>query len=226
MFRFWLLFLTSVTLLGENMSAQCLCAKSPYADDLSPVTQFKLSDGRYLELCGVRNLDPERFEAVYSGFVLSTCNGDSILAHWDASEDCVAEMHNDTLYVKTMEPLALGDDYELVPTPWLIERFWYKGNKLKHTERLNPDLRYSTAQVNATLSKFAKTKWKQPGTYTEEYSRKMMKLANRLLVAALSGSTLAEDDFRLFTKKYMLEGPYVEWYGNMQYILDYYKENR
>lgn len=194
------------------------CAASELAES-EPDTAFNFTNGSKLLICGYS--EPSEGRKIYSEFVLSECGYDSIIDFWGAVEEYEVEFAHDTFRLQKLELLALTDNREFVKKKWLTESFYYKDGKLKRDKKLNPEVKYSQSQIDQSLHEYESTQWQTQNGATEEYAEEKMRLANRLLIAAVSGSEKAELYFIEFDSKFKPDGAYAEWYQQMTDMLEF-----
>ncbi len=197
------------------------CSASDYAES-EPDTAFIFSNGSELLLCGYSELKDGR--KIYSEFVLSECGKDSIVDFWSAVEEYEILFEQDTLHLQKLELLALDNNREFVKKKWLTESLYYENGELKRTKKLNPEVKYSQRQTDQSLQEYESTHWKTQIEASEEYTEAKMELANRLLIAAVSGSEKAELYFKEFYSKFKPDGAYAEWYHEMADMLEFAKK--
>jgi hypothetical protein len=209
---------------NETAKSCSKCPESIYADN-EPKTAFEFSNGKKVLLCGY--VEEQNRKKIYSEFVISECGTDSIIDFWSAVESYEVEFEADTLKLVKLKVLAIADSRALERSPWLTENFYYKGNILKRELRLNPKVRYSKNQIDETLKEYESTIWKTQNTsLSEEYNDDKMLLANRLMIAAISGSSKADSYFKDFDYKFKPDGAYAEWYEEMKELLKEGKEKK
>lgn len=189
-----------------------------------PDTAFNFSNGSKLLLCGYS--ESREGKKIYSEFVLSDCGNDSIIDFWSAVEEYEILFGQDTLQLHKVELLAIGNERELIREKWLTEYFYYDSGKLQRIKKLNPKIKYSQSQIDQSLKEYELTHWKTQIEGSEEYTEEKMELANRLLIAAVSGSEQAEQFFKEFDSKFKPDGAYAEWYHEMADMLKFSKEQK
>lgn len=205
--------------------AECECAKSKFVFNTIPGTVFTFSDSKRIAVCGFKDIHILESQAEYSEFVVSECGIDTITGFWGASENVVIFLNNDTLYLKSQEKLAIGKKFDLIQASWAIEYMYYYNGILQRKKTINPALAYTPEQVKATLKQYNKTKWISHAESKDAVkNERMMQLANQLMIAALSGSSIAEQYFYQFGKKFQPMGGYAEWYSDMTDILEFAKQ--
>lgn len=196
------------------------CVESIYAET-EPDTIFDFSGGQRLLICGGSEVQDKK--KVYSEFVISECGNNTLIDFWGAVEKYEVEYVKDTLKLSKIELLALGKNLALIEKTWLTESFYYQGNKLQRVKKLNPKIGYSQSQINKTLQEYEATKWKTQRGASQEYTEDKMRLANSLMLAAVSGSRKAEKYFMEFSSKFEPDGAYSEWYSEMKNLLEFAK---
>jgi hypothetical protein len=198
-------------------------AASPIGAPEAADTVFYFSTGKKLILCG--SVEKEHGEKIYSEFVLSECGKESIVSFWGAVDQYKVSFKTDTLQLRKLELLAVGHKRELKKVGWLTEYFYYHGKNLQKAEKLNSGLKYSQRQIEQTLQEYESTQWfTQLTSPSDAYREEKMALANRLMIAAVSGSQKAEEYFFDFKSKFKPAGAYAEWYDEMEHLLKFAKE--
>jgi hypothetical protein len=223
MYRCYLLVVI-LLIAYSNSFAECECAKSKFQTNITPGTVFTFSDSKRIAVCGFKDIHISESQAEYSEFVISECGVDTITGFWGAGENVIIFLDNDTLYLKLQEKLAIGKNFDLIQETWAVEYMYYYNGILQRKKAINPELRYTPDQVKATLKQYNKTKWiSQAESKDLVKNERMMQLANQLMIAALSGSSIAEQYFYQFGKKFQPIGGYEEWYSDMTEMIDFAK---
>jgi hypothetical protein len=174
-------------------------------------------------LCGFS--EKKAGEKIYSEFVLSECGQESIVDFRGAAENYKVSFRTDTLVLRKLELLAVGEKGELNEAEWLTEHFFYRGDNLQRVKKLNSGLKYSKRQIKQTLQEYESTQWfTQLTSPSFEHTEEKMALANRLMLAAASGSQKAEEYFVDFKSRFKPDGAYLEWYNEMTELLEFAKE--
>jgi hypothetical protein len=187
------------------------CPQSNFADQEAD-TAFYFSNGKKLLVCGF--VEEQEGERIFSEFVVSDC--DSIIDFWEAIDTYRIEYVKDTLRLLKIELLATDKSREFTKEVWITENLYYKENKLERVKQLNPRVQYTQEQIVETLKEFEQTQWLTQNTApSEEFVEEKMLLANRLMIAAVSGSITAEEYFKDFAVKFRPDGAYAEWYDEM-----------
>ncbi|MFB9864365.1 hypothetical protein [Rufibacter immobilis] len=199
------------------------CVESIYAET-EPDTAFDFSNGQRLLICGGSEIQDKK--KVYSEFVISECGNNTLIGFWGAVEKYGIEYVKDTLKLSKVELLAIGENRELTEKTWLTEYFYYQDNELQRVKKLNPKIAYSQSEIDNTLQEYEATKWMIQIESSQEYTEEKMRLANRLLVAAVSGSRKAEQYFKEFASNFKPDGVYSEWYSEMESLLEFAKKQR
>lgn len=198
------------------------CAASSYsAPAPEPDTSFTFSNSKKLLICGYPELQGDKI--IYSEFVLSECGNDSIIGYWGAVEAYELDYKQDTLLLHKIELLASGENREFVKEKWLTEYFYYDKDRLQKEKKLNRQIGYSQSQIEQTLQEYENTKWLTQINSSEAYTEEKMELANRLMLAAASGSKKAESYFKEFDRNFRPDGAYAEWYNQMADLLVFAK---
>jgi hypothetical protein len=199
------------------------CAASPFGTPEAVDTTFYFSNNKQLLLCGFSEKKDE--EKVYSEFVLSECGQDTTIDFWGAVDNYKVSFKTDTLQLRKLELLAVGDKRELKEAEWLTEYFYYHGKSLQRIKKLNTRIKYNQIQIEQTLQEYGNTQWfTQLTSPSDEYREEKMALANRLMLAAISGNQKAEEYFFDFKSKFKPDGAYADWYNDMERLLKFAKE--
>ncbi|MFC6997924.1 hypothetical protein [Rufibacter roseus] len=202
----------------------CLkCAASSFAGS-EPEIFFDFANGKRVLICG--GSDSLEGKQIFTDFVISECGRDSVLGFWSAVENYEVDFSHDTLMLKKIEALALGRNFELINFHWLTEFFYYKGNELQKKVRINPEVSYNQKKIEQTLVVFEKTNWHTQIGSSEVDAQEKMQLANRLMLAAVSGSEIAEEYFKDFEKRFQPDGHFAEWYDEMAEMIELAKNSR
>lgn len=200
--------------------ADCRCAVSPYTSNTLPATVFTFSDNMRLAVCGNKEIDLPNNQAAYTDFTLSICGSDTNIREVSPVEEHIMYLQNDTLYLLRQDVFAMGEEHKLTKMAWRIERIHFANGTPFFTRSINPELRYEQKEINKVLREYERAKIKPQGAVSDKEDERMMLLANKLLVAALSGSKKAERYFFAFAKQYKPGGHYAEWLEDMAEILD------
>lgn len=131
---------------------------------------------------------------------------------------------NDTLWVNQLELLAMGENLELVKFPWKIGAFYLEDGSFGYTERLYEKLRYDQKTIESILKEYETTEWRTQQEDWEYVDSVLMNLANKLLIAAISGSEKSEMYFKEFETKVKPDGIYASWYIIMENMLKFARE--
>ncbi len=202
--------LCSALCSAQSTDASCNCPENKLAPTKAD-TVFRFSSSEAIALCGYR-MNNEK-QDLFSEFVLSLCGSDTIIDFWDALELCDVALMDDTLFVNHITSLPTGDNFELVPQAFLIERLYFFDNKLIRKKDVNRAVNtYKPTQIEQVLEAY-----RQADSRLDD--QKML-LANRLYVAAISGSKEARGYFLTFSDRFdALDGAYAEEYHFLQRLL-------
>ena len=213
-----LLFLIFIPVIafGQNKSANCNCP-APYSN-LKAERTFQLTPQHSIALCGYTDTETIKGKKLYSEFTLSVCGNNKAIDFWGAIITCNVKTSNDTLIVETFRDLPVGKAMRYKQTVWRIERFWFEHNILKRNSIINPGLpKYTSEQIANVLSLYYHT----PNLNED----KTNKLADKLLISALSGNKIAEHYLINFCKKFTrLDGANLEDYDAIIRIYDLWKK--
>lgn len=185
-------------------------------------SMFEFSNGKSICLNGWMEIEDGK--QVFSGFTLRDCDtGDKLGVRWDI-EPCHLLFSNDTLWVNQLELLAMGENHELVMFPWRIAAFYLEDGSFGYTERLNEDFRYDQQTIESILEEYETTELRTQEEDEEYVSFQLMDLANKLLIAAVSGSQKAEVYFKEFDTRVKPDGANASFYILLELILKYTRE--
>ncbi len=163
---------------------------------------------------------------VFKEFDLLDCDIGVKLDGRGALEPCHVLFRNDTLWVNQLELLAMGENHKIVMFPWKIGAFYLaeEDGSFGYTEGLNENLRYDQQTIESILKEYENAEWRTQQEGWEYVDFVLMPLANKLLIAAISGSEKSEMYFKEFEKKVKPDGAIALWYSIMERILKYAKE--
>jgi hypothetical protein len=215
-------FLLISPAFGQNGRSICHCpqTETEYAgQDSQRVYHF--SNGKKIILCGYKNsgkYKKSRQLETFSEFTLTVCGQDSAYNFWGAVETCNLTQNGDTLIVNEIEREPVGKNYKYIPIPWLIEKIFFEEQSVKNEFSVNRNIRkYTIKEIRDVLREF---EWSD-STMNDH----TMEIANKLLIATISGSTKARKYFNDFTKKFeYLDGAFSEEYGDLEEMLKYWDE--
>lgn len=185
---------------------------------------FAFSNGKSICLGGW--MDIEDGKQVFSDTVLQDCDTEEQLGYCRSFEEgCHIWFSNDTLWMNQHELLAMGENLELVKFPWKVEAYYLEDGSFGHTKRLNENLRYDEKTIESILEEYETTVWLTQMEDGEYVGFQLMPLANKLMIAAISGSQESEMKFKEFDTRVKPDGAYGSWYLIMERILEYAKSN-
>ena len=171
-------------------------------------------------------MDIEDGKQVFSDTVLQDCDTEEQLGYCRSFEwGCHIWFSNDTLWMNQHELLAMGENLELVKFPWKIEAYYLEDGSFGHTKRLNENLRYDEKTIESILEEYENTVWLTQEEDGEYVMFKLMPLANKLMIAAISGSQESELKFKEFETRAKPDGALASWYLAMERTLKYAKSN-
>ena len=183
---------------------------------------FAFSNGKSICLGGW--MDIEDGEKVLH-FSLRDCDTGKKLGGCEGLEGCHFWFSNDTLWVDHLELLAMGENLELVDFPWKVSTFYLEAEGIGHTERLNENFRYDQQTIESILKEYDTIEWRTQEEDGEYVMFKLMPLANKLMIAAISGSQESELKFKEFETRAKPDGALASWYLAMERTLKYAKSN-
>ena len=187
-------------------------------------TMFAFSNGKSICLDDGR-MKKEDGKQVIGFFYIRDCDTNKNLGECGSFEGCHVLFSNDTLWVNQLELLAMGENLELVYFPWIVSAFYLEDGSFKYTERLNENLRYDEKTIESILKEYENTVWRTQEEDDEYVMFKLMPLANKLMIAAISGSRESELKFKEFETRAKPDGAYGSWYLIMERILEFAKSN-
>ena len=184
---------------------------------------FAFSNGTSICLKGF--METQLGKQVIGGFSVRDCDTGEKLGECGGLEGCHFWFSNDTLWVDHLQVLAMGENLELVDFPWKVSTFYLEAEGIGHTERLNENLRYDEKTIESILEEYEKTVWLTQDVDNEYVGFQLMPLANKLMIAAISGSRECEMKFKEFRTRVKPDGAYASAYLIMESILEYAKSN-
>jgi len=193
---FIIILLGVLTSNAQTTNCECIIhdSKKAKADSV-----YTFSNGKSLAICGYREGNPN----VFSEFYLNRCDLDSSIGFWDALRDCKVTLEDDTLIIREFKLIANSTNQDLIVNVWIVEKFYFEGNKLKMKTLINPDIKlYTKTETNKILERYELAKG--------ELNEDKMLLANQLFVAMISGSNDAFKYFKNFEKKFSLADGYFK----------------
>ncbi|MBS1773884.1 MAG: hypothetical protein JST82_13575 [Bacteroidetes bacterium] len=219
-------FITVVlaVLLPNIVLAQhkCYC---DYAGDSIPKKVFTFANGKHIYVCGKQKNEYYKGQAIFSEICVNKDVEPGAII--ETKEDCVICLFHDTLYVKFFDYFAIGAGLHLIKVPYLSYKYYYdnqNGDNLLQTQNFNTDIHYTPLQIAIVLNKYNQTEWvTQTETGNDERIEYMMRLANQLMVAAISGNKIAEECFYHFKEKFKPQGIWADWYEEMKTTISYAK---
>jgi hypothetical protein len=192
-----------------NLNGQdCHCPKNQSGYDKSD-TVFHFKNNKAVALCGYKEESKNR---VYTEFVLSVCKSDTILGFWNAREQRYLNFKSDTLCLTQPEKLPIGKNFAYKECVWSTEKIYFKHQDAIITKSINRGIpKYNSGQLKLIMDEYEKKPPNDP--------EKNIILANKLFMAAVSGSKKAESYFLSFRDKFSIDGAYAEEYNNLKKML-------
>ncbi len=192
-----------------NQTESCKCPLTQYSD--VDADKLVTISKQQIAICGYHNTNNNYF----SEFVVAECGNDTIFNFWDALTIAKIEVKKDTLYIKEISSLPLGKNLEFIDFEWYINKLYYQNTKLKMMSSINTDIRkYSDDEIKNVLNEY--------NNADNKLNDSIMFTANKLFVAALSGSDEALQSFYSFREKYELDGAYSQEYKELAAMLKLY----
>lgn len=206
-----LTFLTLTSVQGQTTTVSCDCPKTQYAETKADTT-FHLSNGKTIVLCGIKN--PNSNLTTFSEFILSVCGQDTIIDFWGAVLTCRLKVSKDTLFVDELQNLPIGSNYKYQETVWTTERIYFNGHKVVRKLEVNRQIRkYNQYEIQSVYKSYENEK-------AGIDSRKMT-IANKLLIATISGDKKARQYFNEFKNKFgPLDGAFAEEYNDLKAMIE------
>ena len=182
-------------------------------------TTFHLSNGAKIGLFGW--IDKKNRPTIFSDFVLSVCEQDTIIGRWGAVMDCRIKVNKDTLLVEHVINLPTGKNFDLQETVWTTEKIYFREQKAVKDFFVNRQIRkYTQSEIQTVLKTFETAKREQGHDYTE-----YIPIANKLFVATISGNKKARQYFGDFKSKFgPLDGHFACEYNDLTKLLDIWDE--
>jgi hypothetical protein len=133
---------------AQTKDCECIIHDSKKA---KPDSIYTFSNGKSLAICGYREGNPN----VFSEFYLNRRDLDSSIGFWDALRDCKVTLEDDTLIIREFKLIANSTNQDLIVNVWIVEKFYFEGNKLKMKTLINPDIKlYTKTETNKILERY------------------------------------------------------------------------
>lgn len=194
-----ILFLINFTLAHSQrtkVDKSCRCPKTDFVS-YKYGTIFEMSYNRKFVVCGEVNRDTE--PPTFTEFIIAECGKKNIIDFWDENKTCEIKQENDTIYIKRLEYMPVGNNFQMIQTVWDTEKIYYTGDQVMRKKEVSIAFkRYSKAQINAVNKTFESAKAGKP-------SELKMEMASKLLIAAMSGNPKSRQYLYDFKKKFKLE---------------------
>ncbi len=183
--------------LGQTNSS-CNC---PTGQDLAhqgaPEKVFYLSNGNQIGLCG--DFEKVNQDTVYSEVILYHCGNEGFFRGWNGIKTCKINQDKDTIEVRQLVALPIGENMEIVSTSFKVEKYYYRGSKFVVRSVYRNDLtKYTSSQIKDVLDQYSKL---TPGDYDA-----IILVERRLFWAYISGSAEAGSYLDSFAQKF---GPFI-----------------
>jgi hypothetical protein len=206
-----LTFLTLTSVYGQSKKTTCSCPKTQYAGTKADTT-FYLSNGNTIVLCGYKNQDSK--PTTFSEFILAVCGQDTIIDFWGSVLTCRLNVNKDTLLVDQLQNLPTGKNFKFQETIWTTEKIYFKGQNIVRKLMVNRQIRkYSQEEIQSVLKRYETAK-----TGLDDSK---MEIANKLLIATISGDKKARQYFKKFKRKFgTLDGAFAEEYRDLTSMLE------
>lgn len=192
-FLFWLLVIFSSCARKQSVAAHhqdCNCSKYPLSNEIKYINT---SNNNSILLCAI--VDDQLNTPAYKILNISNCtNNDSIILSSNNSYNY--QFYKDTLELFPLIDLPLGFNYKYQLSSIFIEKISYNSdNHLQKIKIKNPNFpKYTKSQMLDVLEEY----------HLKYYStdKEISLLLDKLLVAAISGNSLAITNFKNFEIKY------------------------
>ena len=185
---------------------------------------FVFSNGKSICLNGWMEIEDGK--QLFTDFALKDCDTGEILGGVTSVLGLGGGhllFSNDTLWVNQLELLAMGENLEFVKFPWKIKAYYLEDEGFGYTERLYENFRYDQQTIESVLKEYETTELRTQQEGWEYVEFVLMPLANKLLIAAISGSQKAEVYFKEFDTRVKPDGIYASWYIIMENMLKFAK---
>lgn len=187
----------------------------------SPDTIFTFKDGSQLAITGYSEMAEGR--KVFSEFILTEYKSNELIEGWSAAEQCEISFSNDTLKINQLGLFAVGKGNEFETHAWKLNQYFKVGKEVELSTDFNEKLKLGKAEIESTLKEYESTEWQTQIQSKSEYSEAKMNLANRLMLAAISGNEKATEYFKEFKTRFKPDGANAEWYSEMKSIFEFAK---
>lgn len=179
--------------------------------------QYLLASNYQLNLSG--SFEIKDGDTCISEFVLFDCRRQENIVELDGTGGgTIVEMSNDTLVLKHEESLPIGDNFSLKWVPFHIQKYYYYRNEVRSIARYDNSLKkYSKREIGAVLNNYQKLK--------KDNFDELLKTANMLFWAFVSGSNEAADYLNTFEEKFgPFDGAISEEWSDINMTFLAYKE--
>lgn len=209
-----LLLMLAFSISFAQKTAKCKCPKTEFVSNKTG-TVFQFTDGNRIIACG--GVDADNDPPTYSEFILAQCGKKNIIDFWNANKICEIELKNDTLYVQQVESLPVGKGYSMEYAVWSVEKIYFYADQIMRKIKPNKSLRkYKPTEIKAVNKLYEVAK-------TGEVNEKKMELANKLFIAAISGSQKSREYLLDFKEKFKVEeSDYIDQYNEIIAKLEFW----
>lgn len=104
-----------------KVNKNCRCPKTELVSKKYG-TIFEMSYNRKFVVCGEVDRDTE--PPTFTEFIIAECGKKNIIDFWDENKTCEIKQESDTIYVKRLEYLPVGNNFQM------INRMGYRKNLL------------------------------------------------------------------------------------------------
>ena len=191
----------------------CSCPAGVNNDnDDAPYRTFRFSNGKELGICGYYKTEVN--DTLYSKFALYECGAEKPFKEWSVDKSSTLQKIKDTLLVKDMYSLPIGQSFSNLWRPFFIHKFFYKNGTLTETTSFQKGLsKYSKAQTEQVFKEY--------GELTKDSKHAIIRVASMLFWASYCGTEDAEELLKGIPEKF---GPFDEVQNaELEGIFDIYK---
>lgn len=197
---------------------------SEFWSDSAVDSLYVFSNGQSICLSGWMEIEDGK--QLFTDYALRDCDTSEILGG-ETSVLGLGGSHlsfsNDTLWVSQIDLLAMGENLEFVKFPWKIKAYYLEDGSFGYTEGLNENFRYDQQTIESVLKEYETTELRTQQEDWEYVDSVLMRLANKQLIAAISGSEKSEMYFKEFKTRVKPDGIYASWYIVMENMLKFAK---
>lgn len=188
-----LLALSCITIHAQ----ECTCPDGINNDNEGqPFRVFSFSNGKQLGICGYQSI--ELSDTVFTKFTLFVCGENKATREWSDKKSCRVNKVKDTLFIKEMAGLPLGQSFSNLWIPFYVHKLYFKNGVLQDVEYFRKDIqKYGKAQIDLVMQEY---KQLAPGS-----GGSAIRVAKMLFWAYASGSKEAGEYLNTLPDKF---GPF------------------